>query len=220
MKNGGLEAQRTPDLLFWLLFAIGTEGEIIPNRIESMIFKGKTYRLNPTEVVLSSLVSCLELIWYSRSEEMSETDISVHFQRICNVSDALFTKLHFMTAMMMDRSGSDLTSKRHLWKHAPEMYRTIGSPKNNDCDLPENGHIVDKQMFNRTSKRYGSNMEELCNMVLNNYHLCNRTLPYVTLCFLMRPYVSLCCFMFPYVHYCFIFHFIILFLKVSCLLHI
>jgi hypothetical protein len=32
MSGGGLESQKVPDLLFWLMFAIGTEGSIIPNR--------------------------------------------------------------------------------------------------------------------------------------------------------------------------------------------
>lgn len=175
MKNGGLEAQRAPDLLFWLLFAIGTEGAIIPNRYISSTFEGKNYRFNPTEVVLASIVANLELLWYSRCAEMTCHDITVNFQRICNVADACYTKLRTMKSVFTGDNRMDLSVKRHLWKHAPWFFLKHGSPKSNDCDLPEHDHIQDKKMYNQTSKRYDSNLTELVNLVCKY--------PYVALCF-------------------------------------
>ena len=75
MKNGGLEAQRVPDLLFWLVFAIGTEGEVVPNVNTAYKIGGVTKHFNPTSVILSSLVACLELLWYCRCPSMSVVDV-------------------------------------------------------------------------------------------------------------------------------------------------
>jgi hypothetical protein len=165
MKNGGLEAQRTPDLLFWFMFAIGTQGMILPNRMQKVRFEGKNYRFNPTEVVLLSLASNLELLWYSRCAQMSVPDIITHFQRVCNVSDALYTRMRSMVKVMMQHAKVDKSMKRHIWKHVIRAWLECGSPKTNDADLPEHGHIDDKLLFGRTSKRYESNLLELINMV-------------------------------------------------------
>lgn len=184
MKNGGLEAQRAPDLLFWLVFAIGTEGKIIPNYIVNHDFEGRSYRFNPTEVVLSSLVSNLELLWYSRSSEMTTSDIEIHFQRICNVADALYTKMRTMVAVFTGVKRGDASVKRHLWKHAPWFFLEYGSPKTNDCDLPEHDHIRDKQLYNQSSKRYDSNLAELLNLV--TAPLCPVMFAYITLMYSYR----------------------------------
>ena len=107
MKNGGLEAQRAPDLLFWLVFAIGTEGVVIPNRMTSTTYMDQQYRFNPTEVLLASLVANRELLWYSRCAEMTGYEIVVHFQRICNVADACYTKLRTMLSVYTGRITTD-----------------------------------------------------------------------------------------------------------------
>ena len=165
MKNGGLEAQRAPDLLFWIVFAIGTENAVLPNRRISKLYEGKQYTFNPTEVLLASLVANLELLWYSRCGEMTGYEIAVHFQRICNVADACYTKLRTMLSVFTGRKSTDLSVKRHLWKHAPWFFLQHGSPKTNDCDLAEHDHIKDKKMYNQTSKRYNTNLTELVNLV-------------------------------------------------------
>jgi hypothetical protein len=61
MSGGGLEAQRTPDLLFQLMFAIGTQGSIVSNvAIKHPDGNGRdTY--NPTEVIMKAATSILDM---------------------------------------------------------------------------------------------------------------------------------------------------------------
>jgi hypothetical protein len=34
MSSGAIEAQRMPDLLFWFGYALGTQGDVIPNKYD------------------------------------------------------------------------------------------------------------------------------------------------------------------------------------------
>lgn len=165
MKNGGLEAQRVPDLLFWTMFAIGTEGKVISNTAIDIEFEGEILNINPTKVVMDALMSNLELLWYSRASELSEYDIEVTLQRICNVADAYYTKFLTLVAVLSGKKINDSSVKRHIWKHIPYFFMLMGSPKTNDTDMYENDHIQDKILFNRTSKRFKSNLNELTNLV-------------------------------------------------------
>lgn len=178
MKSGGLEAQRTPDLLFWLMFAIGTEGCILPNRTVTM----ENHNFNPTQIVLAALCSNVELLWYSRCSSMTIPDIRVNLKRICDVADAHYTELRGLNMILARKGTADCTIKRHLWRfHMPDFYERIGANKYNDSDLPEHGHIEDKAIFKRTSKRYYSNLTEMVNLV-SNMTLC---ILYYSLCLLM-----------------------------------
>jgi hypothetical protein len=168
MKSGGLEAQRTGDLLFWLVFAIGTEGCILPNSNGSYRKAGVTKHFNPTKVVLTSLVANLELLWYSRCSSMTVTDITDTLKRVCSVADAHYTRLLGLSLFVMDDEREDCSVKRHIWKeHMPEYFFNLGANIYNDTDLPEHGHIDDKRIFERTSKRYRSNLTEMANKVMN-----------------------------------------------------
>lgn len=167
MKNGGLEAQRVPDLLFWLVFAIGTEGAVVPNKNTSYSVEGVIKLFNPTSVILSSLVACLELLWYCRCPTMSVTDILDTLPRVCKVADAYYTRLLGLSYFLLGDKNLDNTVKRHIWKdHMPDFFFRVGANVFNDTDLPEHGHIEDKALFQRTSKRYKTNLEELANQVL------------------------------------------------------
>ena len=79
----------------------------------------------------------------------------------------------------------------------PDFYYRVGANVFNDTDLPEHGHIEDKALFKRTSKRYKTNLQELANQVLYvslcllmYYHVC-LMFSYLTLCLLISSYISL-----------------------------
>ena len=67
MQGGGLEAQRVPDLLFQLMFAIGTEGIIVPNQ---NIEINDVYYNNPTKVILNACSSVCEMVWCLKTKSL------------------------------------------------------------------------------------------------------------------------------------------------------
>ena len=60
MQGGGLEAQRVPDLLFQLMFAIGTEGLVVP---DVNIEMNNNYCCNPTKIILNACTAVCEMVW-------------------------------------------------------------------------------------------------------------------------------------------------------------
>ena len=67
MQGGGLEAQRVPDLLFQLMFAIGTEGLVVPN--VNMELSGNYY-CNPTKVILNACSAVCEMVWCLKTKSL------------------------------------------------------------------------------------------------------------------------------------------------------
>lgn len=155
MKNGGLEAQLTPDLLMRMMFALGTIGTFVGITSEEWIdSEGHKLSFNPTELILSAFASNLELIWYSRCKALSVEDIRIHMRRACDVADAFHTRLRTAAKFIAGENCRDLSVKRHIWRmHMPDSYERKGANVYNDAALMEHGHKDDKDIFNRTSKR-------------------------------------------------------------------
>jgi hypothetical protein len=65
ISGGGLEAQRTPDLLFQLMFAIETQGSIVPNVAMKHPDGNGRDIYNPTEV-MKAATSILDMCWTIR----------------------------------------------------------------------------------------------------------------------------------------------------------
>ena len=131
MKSGSLEAQRTPDLLFWLIFCIGTEGHVVPNEIVTMKLpkSDNTITFNPTEVILSSLASCLETVWYSRCEKWSRAD-DLNIQACFDMADTYYGRLHTIASILAGMSPFDLSTKRHMWRcHSIAFFITLAITK-------------------------------------------------------------------------------------------
>jgi hypothetical protein len=67
MRTGGIEAQRMPDLLFWFMFAIGTQGHFIPNVYH------RSVNCNPTQVVMEAMACCVEVCWLFKAPAVLES---------------------------------------------------------------------------------------------------------------------------------------------------
>jgi hypothetical protein len=79
MSSGCIEAQRMPSLLFWFGHAIGTQGDIIPNRYVPIC------RCNPTEAILKGVSCCLDLCWMLRCPTLKEFDDTLLHGKLCEM---------------------------------------------------------------------------------------------------------------------------------------
>lgn len=99
MSGGGLEAQKTPDLLWQLMFAIGTQGKVIPN--QTIQHSNPRYdtedEYNPTEVILNAITATIEATWAVRLKTVPHTlDELKKLQIIMNTSHARVQQLFNM----------------------------------------------------------------------------------------------------------------------------
>jgi hypothetical protein len=65
----------------------------VPNVNTGYTIDDVTKRFNPSSVIHSSLVACLELLWYCRCPTMTVTDVLDTLPRVCKVADAYYTRL-------------------------------------------------------------------------------------------------------------------------------
>jgi hypothetical protein len=171
MKGGGLEAQRAPDLLFQLLFAIGTQGIIIPNKkighpANKDNFPNMIY-VNPTEVIINCMIAVLEACWCVRLTTVP-LDIN-HIKAIQDVMNTSHTRLQELFTMKQWLLGSDkifLSGKSHACCHIPRQMCSLGPHVLNDTDQGESAHVMDKVDYRRTSKRYSETNSELARLVM------------------------------------------------------
>jgi hypothetical protein len=171
MSGGGLESQKVPDLLFWLMFAIGTEGSIIPNRnitrtvVNKKTKKKVTKKFNPTKIVMNAMVSCLEMLWCVKVREMKQEDIPTILQNVVNIANFHAMALFDLKQFLCGSSNKMGAVKMHLWSHAPRFFAMFGALIYSDTNTYEHDHIADKRKFNRTSKNYDTMLQELLRVV-------------------------------------------------------
>jgi hypothetical protein len=162
MSGGGLEAQRTPDLLFWFLFAIGTQGKIVPNI--DITKDGKTY--NPTKVILRCIVAILEACWVVR---MKIVPFDFHgllkMQQVMNTAYVCLQELFSMKNWYLCAPTAMASLKGHASCHIPPQMAENGPAIHNDCDIGESNHVKDKELYKRTSKRTDDVHMEILKMV-------------------------------------------------------
>jgi hypothetical protein len=121
MSGGGLEAQKTPDLLWQLMFAIGTQGKVIPN--VSIEHPNPAYetedKYNPTEVILNAITATIEATWAVRLKTVPHTlDELKKLQIIMNTSHARVQQLFNMKQWLCESDKCMSSGKgRPLHKH-------------------------------------------------------------------------------------------------------
>jgi hypothetical protein len=103
--TGGLTSQEMSDLLFWLLFAIGTKSDFLPTRVNGQ--RG----VNPLEVVTKCITSVLELVWCLRVKKMPTSKLA-GLQVQCN---EVVARLQQLLLLKQNYLGSGRTSM-NSWK--------------------------------------------------------------------------------------------------------
>lgn len=168
MSSGGLEAQRTPELLFWLMMSIGTCGSIIPNTLD------RRCQCNPSQVVLGAMASCLEMCWLLRSESISLDQLPV-LQLKNNACSTRISVLWNLKGRLSGVTKVMACIKNHLSSHMMYQWAWDGSPSVNDTDACEADHKKDKINYQATSKRFSTFLKELNQLVSYTYKvLCYR----------------------------------------------
>jgi hypothetical protein len=169
MQGGGLEAQRAPDLLFQLMFAIGTQGVIIPNKkIRHPDCRAESDMIvNPTEVIMNCMTAVLEACWCVRLKtvplDIGQMQI---IQDVMNTSHTRLQELFNMKQWLLCSEKIFLSGKSHACCHIPRQMCSLGPHILNDTDQGEAAHVMDKIDYQRTSKRYGSTNTELVKLVM------------------------------------------------------
>jgi hypothetical protein len=135
------------------MFAIGTEGAIVPN-VLIQVHNGKRSRsYNPTEIILNACSSCIEMNWCCRSKELRHSELK-DLMHITNISSAHSLRA-FSLKQALSKSNKMRTGiKGHAWCHNPEDFAMFGDHEGNDTVGHECDHKEDKKDFNQTSKRF------------------------------------------------------------------
>jgi hypothetical protein len=167
MSGGGLEAQRTPDLLFQLLFAVGTQGVIVPKSYVSNPDRNtEGGRYNPTEVLVTAMVSILDACWTIRLKTVPLDLVELEkIQLIINSANVHLQILFDMKQWLLSSSKWMASIKAHGCEHIPKQMALMGPHLYNDTDQCESSHILDKTEHKRNSKRDDCINEEMLQLV-------------------------------------------------------
>jgi hypothetical protein len=155
MSGGGLGAQETPDLLYQLMFAIGTQGKVIPNVVISHpspkkvrgvpVFVPNPKTFNPTLVILNACTACLEACWTVRLKTVScGLDDFEKSQNVLNTMHARNQELFAMKQWLLHSDKRMASGKGHATCHIPRQVCAFGPHSYNDTDMAESDHIMDK----------------------------------------------------------------------------
>ena len=96
----GIEAQTMPSLLFYLMFAIGTDGYFIPN-------KNISFKCNPTEVILNCLSTIVDVLWIINSDGIPCNQMENFHQKLNTMSE----KLQLLWTLKQSLSKTDETKE-------------------------------------------------------------------------------------------------------------
>jgi hypothetical protein len=110
--TGGLTSQEMADLLFWLLFAIGTKSDFLPDRC---VHRG----MNPRKIVTECISSVLELVWCLRVKKMPTSKLP-GLQVQCNEVVARLQQLLLLKQCYLGSTRTSMNSwKPHGITHIP-----------------------------------------------------------------------------------------------------
>jgi hypothetical protein len=116
VMTGGLTSQEMTDLLFWLLIAIGTKSDFLPNR---EIFKG----MNPLKIVTECISSVLELTWRLKVKKMPTSHLA-SLQNLTNECVARIQQLLLLKQKYLKSKRTSMNSwKPHGITHVPMQVR-------------------------------------------------------------------------------------------------
>jgi hypothetical protein len=112
IMTGGLTSQEMTDLLFWLLIAIGTKSDFLPN---TCVFPG----MKPLEIVTQCISSVLELTWRLKVKKMPISDLA-SLQDLTNECVARIQQLLLLKQKYLKSPRTSMNSwKPHGITHVP-----------------------------------------------------------------------------------------------------
>jgi hypothetical protein len=180
MSGGGLGAQETPDLLYQLMFAIGTQGKIIANvpishpsplyrrvnGVQVIVSPTHNRKFNPTLIILNACTACLEACWTVRLKTIScGLDDFEKSQNVMNTMHARNQELFALKQWLLHSDKRMASGKGHASCHIPRQVCAFGPHPYNDTDMAESDHIIDKMDYKRTSKRHEDTNHEMLQLV-------------------------------------------------------
>jgi hypothetical protein len=106
-----LEAQEMPDIVFWLMFAIGTRNEYV---VDKIIAPG----MNPSKIIFSALTAVLEAVWCLRQRRLPRSYLE-YVQQACNDMHVKLMNLFMLKQHLLETGNSMGSWKCHAITHVP-----------------------------------------------------------------------------------------------------
>jgi hypothetical protein len=164
MQSIGLEGWKLPSLLIQILFAIGVDGNLLPNtedwylryvlRNKHQVHIDSEIAINISKTCISAISAVLEVTFSFSGTSISSEQLKDLELKICN------SRVHFEKVSRLLRRvsllGEDPANiiKSHNPTHYPRQITWVGFDKRAwDCEDGEHQHILMKELDRKTSKK-------------------------------------------------------------------
>ena len=185
VMTGNTPGWMQPNIALQIMFAIGTHGQVLPNKLYECS-NGKKF--NPTTVVVTALSACLEVEFFSHARVISERQLTTYSSCVMNAKYRLIqlydAKQNFLReCKMLKQLPTPLKAneyelprylKCHLMEHIPgQQIPDLGAEEQIFCTQggEQAHHSIVQEAFSASSKVFSSTESEMCAYTLKREHV-------------------------------------------------
>ena len=171
--TGSLPAWQLPGVAMRILLCLGTDGSIVPNENIQIL---DDFAVNPTDIILRSLTSVVELCLFCESNCLNERQLNTFVKCIDNAQACLVEEFDFRKKVAtLCRPRAKTTNdkkagviKPHMMSHIPEQIRDLAADSRSfNAAIGEKSHQVNVNWaFRSTSRKLATSEREMCQNLL------------------------------------------------------